>query len=59
MAFAILSPLQNVLEEKDLGVTAMESFKSSKQRNIAAAKAKRSLGIIKKPTFFLGVVWCY
>ena len=32
----------------DLGVTVTESFKSSKQCNIAAAKANRILGIIKK-----------
>ena len=33
-------PLDNVTEEKDLGVTVAESFKSSKQCNIADAKAR-------------------
>ena len=42
------NPLDNVSEEKDLGITVTESFKSSKQCNIAAAKANRILGIIKK-----------
>ena len=40
-------PLDNVSEEKDQGVTVTGSFKSSKQFNIAAAKANRILGIIK------------
>ena len=39
--------LENVTEEKDLGVTVTDSFKSSKQCSIAAAKANRILGIIK------------
>ena len=41
-------PLENVTEEKDLGVTVTESFKPSKQCSISAAKANRILGIIKK-----------
>ena len=41
-------PLDNVTEEKDLGVTVTDSFKSSTQCSIAAAKANRILGIIKK-----------
>ena len=40
--------LDNFSEEKDLGITVRESFKSNKQCNIAAAKANRILGIIKK-----------
>ena len=41
-------PLDHVTEEKDLGVTVTESFKSSKQFKIAAAKANRILVIIYK-----------
>ena len=41
-------PLENVTEEKDLGITVTESFKPDKQCSIAAAKANRILGIIKK-----------
>ena len=44
-------PLNKVIEEKVLDVTVSESFKSSKQCNIAAAKANRILGIIKKKLF--------
>ena len=51
-------PQDNVTEEKGLGVTVTESFKSSKQCNIAAAKANRILGIIKK-LFHVGMVLCY
>ena len=36
------NPLDNVSEEKDLGITVTESFKSSKQCNIAAAEANRN-----------------
>ena len=42
------TPLENVTEEKDLGITVTESFKPGKQCGIAAAKANRILGIIKK-----------
>ena len=41
-------PLENVTEEKDLGITVTESFKPGKQCSIAAAKANRILGTIKK-----------
>ena len=41
-------PLDNVSEENDPGITATESFKSSKQCNIAASKANRTLAINKK-----------
>ena len=41
-------PLENVTEEKDLGITVTESFKPGKQCSIAAAKSNRILGIIKK-----------
>ena len=41
-------PLDHETEEKDLGVTAAESLNSSKQCNIAAAKANRIPGIIKR-----------
>ena len=39
-------PLDNVTEEQDNGFTFTESFNSSKQCNIAAAKAYRLLEII-------------
>ena len=44
-------PLDNVTDEKDLGVTVTDSFMSSKQCSIAVAKANRILGIIKKNLF--------
>ena len=44
-------PLDNVTEEKNLIITVTESFKSSKQSNIAAAKANKILGIINKDIF--------
>ena len=37
-----------VSEEKDISFKVTESFKSSKQCNIATAKVNRILGIIKK-----------
>ena len=40
-------PLEKVTRERDLDITVQESFKSSKQFNIAAAKANSVLGIIK------------
>ena len=44
-------PPDNVSEE-DIAITVTESFKSSKQCNIAAAKANLFLGIFKK-TFLM------
>ena len=41
-------PLDNVSEGKDLGLTVKKTLKPSQQCNIAAAKASRIFGIIKK-----------
>ena len=44
--------LDNVSEEKDLGITVTESFKSCKQCNIPAARPNRILRIIIKTFSF-------